>query len=201
MYWLEGRLNLSYLLREPKFRPEQLTITIRYSDWWYWESDTPLRMSEDWLRKFCGSPGLRKLRVEYETLVGKKDEMMKIIERNKTWKLPVEDDEGHLSAEGTQLAEWKWNGTSKLGGKEWTHHGPGDTVEYVVVTDTWRYVERPMSEEDASRRETPVEALFGSPVRNGPAMNFDFGSHNLHDVHDGVFDFNTFGDHFDDDYR
>ena len=109
-------------------------------------------MSEDWLRGFKGSPGLKELRVEYETLSWKKDEMMKIVERNKKWKLAILDEEGHLSAEGTKLAEWKWKGPSKLDGQDWAHHGPGDTVEYVVVTDTWRYVGSPLSEEDAARR-------------------------------------------------
>jgi len=66
---------------------------------------------------------------------------MQIVERNKKYKLGLEgEEEGCLSAEGTKLFEWKWQGPSKLDGKSWVHHGPGETVEYVVVTDTWRYV-------------------------------------------------------------
>lgn len=109
-------------------------------------------MSEAWLSGFNGPTGLRELRVEYETLTWKKAEMMAIVERNKKWKLAVQGEEGHLSAEGTKLVEWKWNGPAKLGGRKWRHHGEGDTVEYVVVTDTWKYDGRPMSEEDAARR-------------------------------------------------
>lgn len=135
------------LLAQRQFRPTQLTITIRYSDWWFWENDEPLRMEEGWLRSFVGNPGLRILRVEYETLTRKRDEMMRIIERNKKWKLPVgrvrgggSQFEGYLVAENTELKEWKWRGTSKLGGQAWSHH-TGETVEYVVVMDTWRFVE------------------------------------------------------------
>ncbi|KAF5507890.1 hypothetical protein CGCA056_v013516 [Colletotrichum aenigma] len=155
MFRFENGTELHRLFHQPNFNPEKLTITIRYSDWWYWESDTPLRMKEGWLRRFSGPPGLRELKVEYETITRKKDAMMKIVERNKKWKLSVGDSEegGHLSAEGTKLVEWRWHGKSALGGTKWYHHGDGDTMEYVVVTDTWRYVPGPMSEEDLKKRD------------------------------------------------
>ncbi|KAI8174476.1 hypothetical protein K4K51_008772 [Colletotrichum sp. SAR 10_75] len=155
MFRFENGTELHRLFHQPNFNPEKLTITIRYSDWWYWESDTPLRMKEDWLRRFSGPPGLKELKVEYETITRKRDAMMKIVERNKKWKLSVGDSEegGHLSAEGTKLVEWRWHGKSALGGTKWYHHGDGDTMEYVVVTDTWRYVPGPMSEEDLKKRE------------------------------------------------
>ncbi|KAF6805825.1 hypothetical protein CSOJ01_09254 [Colletotrichum sojae] len=159
MYWLEDGGNLLRLLcLQPRFRPARLTVTIRYSDWWFWEQDEPLRMREGWLARFSGPLGMRELRVEYETLASKRDEMMAIVRRNKEWKLEVrgsEDEgvaEGHLSAEGTALREWRWTGTSKLDGKTWEHHGEGDTVEYVVVEDRWTFREGPMSEEDRRRR-------------------------------------------------
>ncbi len=147
LFWLEPGTNLLTLFALPQFRPEQLTITIRYSDWWWWEQNKPLRMDETWFRLFKGSPGLRKLMIEYETLTSKKDQMMRIVQRNREWKLPVRLDgenpyeyEGYLTTEGQSLKEWKWSGTSKLGNTAWAHHGDGDTVEYVVVTDTWKFV-------------------------------------------------------------
>ncbi|KAL1794197.1 hypothetical protein ACET3X_007618 [Alternaria dauci] len=165
MFWLENGHELFYLFSVPQFRPTQLTITIRYSDWWFWENNEPLRMDEGWLRYFEGNPGLRVLKVEYETLNWKKAEMMNIIERNKKWKLPVRREggafqsnqlEGYLSAEGTTLEEWKWKGASKLGGKKWSHHGTGDEVEYVVVTDTWKFVQGELSENEMEGRLTSM---------------------------------------------
>jgi hypothetical protein len=162
MYWLEGGGGLKKIFRSPRFRPTVLTITIRYSDWWFWEGNEPLRMQERWLSRFHGSPGLKQLKVEYETLSWKKEEMMRIILRNKSWKLPIlreqedgldsTDSDGYLSAEDTVLHEWKWEGPSKLDGQTWQHHGPGETIEYVVVTDTWNFVEGPMSEMDMAKR-------------------------------------------------
>jgi hypothetical protein len=161
MYWLEGGSNLLSLFRIPQFRPTQLTITIRYSDWWNWEGDAPLTMQETWLRTFNGTPGLRVLNVEYETRVPKKSEMMRFVERNKKWKLPVRraggglnDWEGYLSAEHTRLKEWNWKGTSQLGGQEWAHLAKSDEIEYVVVTDTWAFVEQAVTPEDLGREAT-----------------------------------------------
>jgi hypothetical protein len=118
-------------------------------------------MEDGWLRTFNGTPGLRELRVEYETRTPKKDEMMRIVERNKKFKLPVrceggglDDWAGYLSAEKTKLKEWKWNGTSKLGGQGWSHLAKSDTIEYVVVTDTWKFVEEQLTPEQLGRAPT-----------------------------------------------
>ena len=152
MYWLETGFGLNQVMAIPNFRPTELTITIRYSDWWWWEDNAPLTMSTDWLESFAGNPGLRKLRVEYETISWKRDEMLRIVERNKKFGMlevmsehidggDINSIEGYLDASNTSLSEWKWKGTSDLDGQKWSHHGTGETIEYVVITDTWVFVE------------------------------------------------------------
>lgn len=150
MYWLEDGLELNRILANANFRPSRLTITIRYSDWWWWESNEKLKMREDWLARFDGPPGLRELRVEYETLAWKKAELQAIVARNKKWRLGVRDG-GHLSAEDTQLEEWCWTGPSDLGGQTWNHHGK--ELKYVVVTDIWKYAEGPIPEPTLREQE------------------------------------------------
>ncbi|KAJ4396100.1 hypothetical protein N0V93_000317 [Gnomoniopsis smithogilvyi] len=146
MYWLEGGRAINRLFANANFRPSKLTITIRYSDWWNWEGNARLSMRQDWLANFKGPPGLRELRVEYETISWKKKEMLAIVTRNKDWRLAVRDG-GHLSAENTHLEEWCWTGPSRLGGRTWAHHGEGESVDYVVVTDTWKYSDGPVPED------------------------------------------------------
>jgi hypothetical protein len=123
-------------------------------------------MDDRWLRSFNGSPGLRELRVEYETRTPKKDEMMRIVERNRKWNLPVRradggprDWEGYLTNANTNSSEWRWKGTSKLGGEQWSHLRHSDEIEYVVVTDVWKFVEGELSEEELSRHE-----IYGGEV-------------------------------------
>ncbi|KAL9078870.1 MAG: hypothetical protein Q9157_002206 [Trypethelium eluteriae] len=90
------------------------------------------------------------------------NKMDPIIARNKKFKLPILQEQGqhevegggrrvrrYLSAEDTKLEEWKWKGPSNLGGGQWRHHGDGDTVEYVVVVDRWRFVEEELSEDES----------------------------------------------------
>jgi hypothetical protein len=186
MYWLESGSDLNDIFNSTRFQPTVLTITIRYSDWWFWEDNDPLSMSEDWLKCFNGNPGLRQLRVEYETLSWKKEEMMVIILRNKSWKLPIMREqcqglieyEGYLSADDTALREWTWEGPSRLDGQTWSHHGSGETIEYVVVTDTWNFVEGPMSETDALRRSDHISpprlAHEDDPFYNSDDDDWDF---------------------------
>lgn len=140
MFWLERGHGLNRIFNIANFRPSRLTITIRYSDWWWWERNARLTMNEEWFRDFNGPPGLRELRVEYETLAWKKAQMDRIIERNRRWRLQVRDG-GHLSTERSSLETWTWTGPSRLADRTWDHHGEGDTVEYVVVTDTWKFVD------------------------------------------------------------
>ena len=158
--WLERCSPLNNILCSDRFRPTFLTITIRYCDWFLWEFDINHYIRDCWLRHFNGSPGLRQLKIEYETIPRKKQFMMRTILQNKEWKLPVrregshdlEDYEGYLSADATELSEWSWEGPSKLDGRTYDHHGPGETMVYVVVTDTWNFVEGLMSKKDASRK-------------------------------------------------
>lgn len=145
MFWLEGGRGLTRIFNNANFRPSRLTITIRYTDWWWWESNEKLTMSVEWLRNFNGPPGLRELRVEYETLAWKKAQMDRIVERNRKWRLQIRDS-GHLSTERSELETWAWTGPSKLDGQTWDHH-VGDTIEYVVVTDTWRFVDGDIPED------------------------------------------------------
>lgn len=159
MYWLESGHNLLTCLSHPNFHASTLTITIRYSDWWNWEDNAPLTMNIAWLRRFRGNPELREMRVEYETLSWKREEMMRIVERNKGVEVGVGGGEGYLSARGTGLEEWRWRGTSRVGGRTWGHHGGGETVEYVVVRDRWRWVEGEMEgsgEWDSDEEEEEV---------------------------------------------
>lgn len=81
MFWLEGG-SLATLaagqhnLAEPPFPsrpmwPREIIITIRHTDWWFWESDENLRMNNEWIRKFLeleDLEGPRVFRLELETL-------------------------------------------------------------------------------------------------------------------------------------
>jgi hypothetical protein len=96
---------------------EKVKITIRRGDWWWNESNHLLginpqrgngeakQMHDDWRREkegnvlhwnpngwgcaFSRLPSLKELEMEFETSDDKKDELMAIVEKAKTWEFPL----------------------------------------------------------------------------------------------------------------
>ncbi|RMZ73655.1 hypothetical protein GMOD_00009400 [Pyrenophora seminiperda CCB06] len=171
MNWLMYSQDLACILRQPVFRPSQLTITIRHPTLKL--SRSAVQVRKLWPRYFIGNPELRVLQVEYETFSHWKEEMMLIIQDFKKIKLRVrkedkrpcteetEEREGHLSAEGTELKEWIWEhknmgpycgdlcllGAPRLSGAP-CPLGALPPLKYVVVRDTWKFVDTPLSDEE-----------------------------------------------------
>ena len=75
LYMLENGHKLGQILMLEHFHPRCMTITIRHTDTWFWESDEPLHIGSAWV-KACRFPdSLRELRVELESLERKKDQV------------------------------------------------------------------------------------------------------------------------------
>ena len=45
--------------RQGDFQPRMLHVTIRHTDWWFWESEEPLRFKDSWFKAMLDSPDLR----------------------------------------------------------------------------------------------------------------------------------------------
>jgi len=136
LYWLEG--SFPHLCGQQFMQGiEKLKITIRRGDWWWNERNAPLginpqrgdgdsaQMIRDWAAEKYGRPvrwnpsgwgcafaelkGLKKLEIELETSDDKKDELMAIVEKAKTWKFPFGENLV-LSAEGMPISTSTWQG-------------------------------------------------------------------------------------------
>ncbi|KAL8811342.1 MAG: hypothetical protein Q9223_000360 [Gallowayella weberi] len=109
--WLEGRGFASFtrLLDSTLMgyaNPMTLIITLRHSDWWWWEYEAPLTLdpkkegqasvtehsrpsdpfhSKSWGNQFRNVRGLKKLQMELETVEKKQRELDEIVERAKGW--------------------------------------------------------------------------------------------------------------------
>ena len=71
MIWLEEYSGSKFiqLLETVGVCPEVLTITVRYSDWWWWEYARSLRLDDGWLSKILNwqaHPRLREIRLQLE---------------------------------------------------------------------------------------------------------------------------------------
>ncbi|KAF2457492.1 hypothetical protein BDY21DRAFT_274175, partial [Lineolata rhizophorae] len=79
LWWLEqGKLSADYL-NQPRFQPRRITITIRHSDWWYWEKDHALKIEDAWVDRFRGPATLRLLTMEFETIERKAGQLDNIV--------------------------------------------------------------------------------------------------------------------------
>lgn len=80
MIWLEqySGSKVVQLLNTVGVCPEILTITVRSSDWWWWEYNQPLRLDDGWISKtlnWQASPRLREIRLELEIVESYGDDM------------------------------------------------------------------------------------------------------------------------------
>ncbi|KAK8206084.1 hypothetical protein HDK77DRAFT_448660 [Phyllosticta capitalensis] len=111
------------LFRKRHFNPRRVTITIRHTDWWNWEDDHDLDLSDFDL--FLPNT-TEQLVIEFETIVRKKPQLDPIVAhwRGKTFKRM---DDAVFSTVG-EPTEYRWSG-------ELDDYGPQD---YVVVVVTWK---------------------------------------------------------------
>ncbi|KAF2147417.1 uncharacterized protein K452DRAFT_282416 [Aplosporella prunicola CBS 121167] len=160
LFWLENTESLSGYTRLPTFRPKKLTITIRHSDWWFWESDSPLRIRDGWVAAFRPPPSLTELVMEFETLTRKKNQLDGILQDVVNWRFMGPDDRVFVN-KPELVKRWNWTGRADLDGVKWQPHytpaNPTNTIEYYVVNLTWH----PLAESadpqrgDAERQSCP----------------------------------------------
>ncbi|KAL8703805.1 MAG: hypothetical protein Q9201_003020 [Fulgogasparrea decipioides] len=113
-YWLEGKHHgFADFARLWEFAcPIHLKITIRHSDWWWWEVGEPIALDPkfegrpsiqrysrpsdpfnpwSWGSEFRNIKGLEQLELELETVENKKNELDAIVNRASGWRFPLGD--------------------------------------------------------------------------------------------------------------
>ncbi|KAF2000663.1 hypothetical protein P154DRAFT_534442 [Amniculicola lignicola CBS 123094] len=155
--------------------PTTVTITIRYTDWWNWESNAPLSVSSlrPSLAEIFFPFSVEKLVMELETRDGKKKELERVIVEMRGWEYNRDDEEALKMAEDEPVKEWTWDGpTAFENGTIYHHHPTGDTMKYVVKVLTWRARKssvRPLNEVDLKKRRIKRGSArwgFPRPLRN-----------------------------------
>ena len=117
--------------RHPNLR--HLRITIRHSDWWWWETSAPLVLDAkrkgingrppvmgqsiasdgfhalSWGQQFSFFKGLKTFELELETVEGKRKELDEIVIRAADWRFPLADD-NFLVLNPTRTRRTGWHG-------------------------------------------------------------------------------------------
>ncbi|KAG8672079.1 hypothetical protein FPOAC2_05450 [Fusarium poae] len=142
MYKLEEG-NLARILSEPLLAPRIVTLTIRHTDWWFWEQDEPLRFEGNWIEDVSKalSTSTNQFCIELESLERKKGQIDKIADQMiKKWYFKRSDGVVlYAEASGGSRKESRWSGDSTWHHRRWVRDEtePG-RLDYYVVSVTFR---------------------------------------------------------------
>ena len=141
-YFLPSNKSTDY------FQPLKFHVTIRHTDWWYWEDEAPLRFKYEWFQAMLDSPDLRRtetLKLELETLDYKVDQLSPIVERIQ--RMESKEFETHIvdgrptktkSCLTGEPEVTGWTGPTNLDGKTYDPYKDRWKLNYRVFTLTWR---------------------------------------------------------------
>ncbi|KAJ5561981.1 hypothetical protein N7535_003556 [Penicillium sp. DV-2018c] len=121
---------------ECRIAPKKMTITLRHTDWWFWEDNEPLGIdpfrsgrtragemgtasnphndSSPWGTQFDTFPCLNELVIEFETVMRKKDQLDDIVQRALDWKFPLQPEKNlYLVADAKSKSVYTWVGAEE----------------------------------------------------------------------------------------
>ncbi|KAJ7512539.1 hypothetical protein B0H11DRAFT_1951633 [Mycena galericulata] len=167
LYWLEGRGKQTWPtgLCIPK-----LAITIRHTDWWFWESGEDLHIQEpnhQWGQWIGSIPRLAELELEFESIEEKREQLEQRVQVALGWTFPLEDGAGSLVHDGAKPANSMWLGTSRMAPQA-PHQGWGSEDE---VDDEEEEEEEEDSEEEQEDDDEEEEELENAQNLDDPLAN------------------------------
>jgi hypothetical protein len=129
LFWLEGRKAQVWPigLTVPK-----LLITVRHTDWWYWEDGEDLRINEpasEWATWLESMPGLQEFELEVETIDPKREQMEERVRVALGWTFPTTNG-GSLVHDGEQPVKSMWLGSSRMSPDNADEWNSDEEVEY-----------------------------------------------------------------------
>ena len=141
LYALEPGDYLRTVLKMWHFHPRTVTITIRHTDWWYWEYDRPMKLRSQFVDTNILPASVREMRLELESLERRKAQVDHIAEgmcEKWSW---VNNDGYLLKARIDETEVDRWSGSSTWEGKRWQEdeaQGREGTLDYYVRTVVFR---------------------------------------------------------------
>ncbi|USW51948.1 hypothetical protein Slin15195_G052670 [Septoria linicola] len=146
-----------------ELRPKILHITIRHTDWFWWENDAALNLEDYWVRRILNAPYLESVQqfeLELETLAKNKLQLGIIVDR-------LSELEGavHEGTAGTNRQfvlskvsnPWHWSGPIDINEKNYAPYKDLKQLDYYVTTITWKAIATRAPPTDTPE-QPPVEA-------------------------------------------
>lgn len=142
MWAIEGG-DFEFLLSTPRLQPRVITLTVRHTDWWFWESDEPLRFEAQWIRGVSQvlSDVTAEIRIELESTKRRKKQIDEIAKKMvDRWSFKKRSGVvmfPDATPGATEVTEWSGNST-------WDHQRwirdevEENKIDYYVATVTFR---------------------------------------------------------------
>ncbi|KAL4950579.1 hypothetical protein BDW69DRAFT_197146 [Aspergillus filifer] len=119
--------------------PGTRLVTIRYTDFWFWESTEKLRIKGRWVDECVFPESVKRVVVDFEMIERRKEEVDIIVAQAlERWIFKRKDDRV-FTAKKEDLTVSRWTGSSMFGGRRWIRDEvrPGE-LDYYVLTATWK---------------------------------------------------------------
>ncbi|KAJ7089310.1 hypothetical protein B0H15DRAFT_840329 [Mycena belliarum] len=116
LFWLESQKHRDVVWPTGLLVPK-LAITIRHSDWWYWEDSQPLHIEEPrygWAGWVGSVPGLQELELELETIDAQREQLEEQVRIALGWTFPLDGTHVSLVHDGEEPVDSMWLGTSRM---------------------------------------------------------------------------------------
>ncbi|CDM37714.1 hypothetical protein DTO013E5_6252 [Penicillium roqueforti] len=148
LWCLEGTKDFNGIFAMRHFYPKSVTITIRYTDTWYWESNDELHIEGEWGRWLVLPSSVTRFCIDIESIERRKDEVDYIAgEMADRWRFQRADGTNMVAARADTSVS-RWTGSSMLGGERWVRdeEAPGQ-LRYYFATITWRPSQEPLDDQ------------------------------------------------------
>lgn len=150
---LESGAALNNIFKLEHFFPRSVTICIRHTDIWYWESDQPISIGTCWVGVIRLPATVTTLHIQIESLERRQRQIDYIVQQAQEEWFFTRADHVHLISARPHVED-RWTGSSTWEGQRWIRdeddREPG-MLRYYVATITYRPVI--MEEDKAGYRE------------------------------------------------
>jgi len=143
-HWLEWAnvavFRQTVVLQRQPFDLNNLTVTMRHSDWDDWEVDGKLRLGRRWVRVLLRSPEATRFSefcLELETVEWKVDQLRKLVEKLRSAGEANENEDARWELV-EPFEETTWSGPTNLGGREHSIYVDRSKLDYRVITMKWK---------------------------------------------------------------
>jgi hypothetical protein len=143
LFDLTGPSFKRFFAVQPLLRPEHLKITIRYTDWWNWESNEPLDLNARTWHNLTILDSVKTVTFNLDVADVRSNELTQYINtmmlNSNRWKLQRSDGKvlKLISSPGAVLTS-NWIGPTKFESNRTFHHHPDtEEMKYTVMVLKW----------------------------------------------------------------